>query len=32
MTQLRPRDFDKLGPREGERRPDVRLADQHEAP
>ena len=28
MTQLRPRDFDKIGPREGERLPDVRLSDQ----
>ena len=28
MTHLRPRDFDKIGPREGERLPDVRLPDQ----
>ena len=31
MTQLRPRDFDKIGPPEGERLPDVRLPDQNGA-
>lgn len=28
MTQLRPRDFHTIGPREGERLPDIRLPDQ----
>ena len=31
MTQLRPRDFEKIGPREGERLPDIRLPDQRGA-
>ena len=31
MTQPRPRDFGKIGPREGERLPDVRLPDQNGA-
>jgi peroxiredoxin len=31
MTQLRHRDFEKIGPREGERLPDIRLRDQHGA-
>jgi hypothetical protein len=27
-AKLRPRDFDTIGPREGERLPDIRLPDQ----